>query len=91
MAMMHMGFVHAALVDVAADGQGKSGSSWDRELRYAQSVVETMSVFDGRWEGQAENEAQEPPTTGFGGGWRNWARVAFSFGVRRRPRVSYSR
>lgn len=67
MAMFHMGFVHAVLIDAA---EGRDGSSWDRERRLADSLIETSSRFDGLYEPEAAEQlappAQEPPRRGGG-------------------------
>ena len=40
--MFHIGFVHAVLLDFV---EGREGSSWDRERRLADSLIETSSRF----------------------------------------------
>lgn len=66
--MFHMGFVHAVLVDLA---EGRDGSSWDRERRLADSLIETSSQFDGLFEPADEETSEpappEPPRGGSGG------------------------
>jgi len=66
--MFHMGFVHAVLVDLA---EGRDGSSWDRERRLADSLIETSSRFDGVFEPAEADTAtapEEPPRGGDSGG-----------------------
>lgn len=68
MALFHMGFVHAVLIDRA---EGRDGSSWDRERRLADSLVDTTSRFDDLWEpapiDEAEPATPEPPEGRNGG------------------------
>ena len=45
MASFGMGFVHAMLIDIS-DGSDR-GSTWDRERRLADSLVETTTRLDG--------------------------------------------
>lgn len=68
MALFHMGFVHATLIDHA---EGRDGSSWDRERRLADQLIETTLRFDDLHEPAsgdgAEPPAPEPPGGGIGG------------------------
>lgn len=57
--MFHMGFVHAVLIDLA---EGRDGSSWDRERRLADRLIETSSQFDGSFEPAEADEVSTPPT-----------------------------
>ena len=59
MASFGMGFVHAMLIDLA-DGRDR-GSTWDRERRLADSLVETTMRFDGLYEPPAEETEPPPP------------------------------
>lgn len=65
MALFHMGFLHAVLIDGA---DGRDGSSWDRERRLADRLVETTSRFDDLHEpvpaDEMEPVAPEPPRGG---------------------------
>lgn len=59
MASFGMGFVHAMLIDLA-DGSDR-GSTWDRERRLADSLVETTTRFDDRFEPPADDDQSAPP------------------------------
>ena len=59
MASFGMGFVHAMLIDLA-DGSDR-GSTWDRERRLADSLVETTTGFDDRFEPPADDDQSAPP------------------------------
>jgi hypothetical protein len=66
--MLHMGFVHAVLVDLA---ERRDGPSWDRERRLADGLIETSSRFDGAFEPADEDAVvapKEPPRRGGSGG-----------------------
>jgi len=68
MASFGMGFVHAMLLDFA-DGRDR-GSTWDRERRLTDSLVETTLRFDGL-EPPAPDHTEpppppEPPSSGLG-------------------------
>jgi len=66
MASFGMGFVHAMLVDLA-DGRDH-GSTWDRERRLADSLVETTTRFDDLYEPTpSETEPPPPPEPPLGG------------------------
>lgn len=57
--MFQMGFVHAVLLDFA---EGRDRSSWDRERRLADRLIETSTRFDGLYEpAAAEPEEGRPP------------------------------
>lgn len=58
MASFGMGFVHAMLIDIA-DGSDR-GSSWDRERRLTDTLVETTLRFDDQYEPPTD-DTQEPP------------------------------
>lgn len=59
MASFGMGFVHAMLIDLA-DGSNHA-STWDRERRLADSLVETAALFDDRFEPPTEDDQPSPP------------------------------
>lgn len=59
MASFGMGFVHAMLIDLA-DGSDR-GSTWDRERRLADSLVETTTRLDDRFEPPADDDHLAPP------------------------------
>jgi len=59
MASFGMGFVHAMLIDLA-DGSDR-GSTWDRERRLADSLVETTTRLDGLYEPAAAGTDHPPP------------------------------
>ncbi len=59
MASFGMGFVHAMLIDIS-DGSDR-GSTWDRERRLADSLVETTTRLDGSFEPPADETAPPPP------------------------------
>lgn len=61
MASFGMGFVHAMLVDFA-DGSDQ-GSTWDRERRLTDSLVETTMRFDDLYEPPVA-DAELPPPAG---------------------------
>lgn len=66
--MFHMGFVHAVLLDFAT---GRDGSSWDRERRLADALIEASTRFDGAFEPVADDPrppaSDAPPPPGGGG------------------------
>jgi hypothetical protein len=67
MASFGMGFVQAMLIDFA-DGSDR-GSTWDRERRLADSLVDTTTRFDGSHEPAAdEGDAPPPPPAAPPGG-----------------------
>ena len=59
MASFGMGFVHAMLIDIA-DGSDR-GSTWDRERRLTDTLVETTVRFDDQYEPPADNSDEPPP------------------------------
>lgn len=59
MASFGIGFVHAMLIDMS-DGSDR-GSTWDRERRLADSLVETATRFDGSYEPPADDAEVPPP------------------------------
>jgi hypothetical protein len=64
-----MGFVHAMLLDIADSRD--SGSTWDRERRLTDSLVETTTRFDDLYEPPPSDPGDsppppEPPRGGFG-------------------------
>jgi hypothetical protein len=56
--MFHMGFVHAVLLDFA---EGRDGSSWDRERRLADRLIETSTRFDWLYEPAITDPEEAPP------------------------------
>lgn len=68
MAAFGMGFVHAMLIDMS-DGRDR-GSTWDRERRLTDALLETTLRFDDLHEPPADTAEptppDEPPTTGLG-------------------------
>jgi hypothetical protein len=67
MASFGMGFVHAMLIDIA-DGSDR-GSTWDRERRLTDTLVETTLRFDDRYEPSAtdHDDPPSPPSSPPGG------------------------
>jgi len=59
MASFGMGFVHAMLIDIA-DGSDR-GSTWDRERRLTDTLIETTMRFDDLHEPPAEETTPPPP------------------------------
>lgn len=59
MASFGMGFVHAMLIDIA-DGSDR-GSTWDRERRLTDTLVETTLRFDDQYEPASDDINQPPP------------------------------
>lgn len=59
MASFGMGFVHAMLIDMS-DGNDRR-STWDRERRLADRLVETTTSFDGSYEPPADDTETPPP------------------------------
>ena len=66
MASLGLGFVHAMLIDFA--DHSDQGSTWDRERRLTDSLVETTMRFDDLYEPRgAEAELPPPPEPPRGG------------------------
>ena len=59
MASFGMGFVHAMLIDMA-DGRDR-GSTWDRERRLTDTLVETTLRFDDQYEPPTDDSTPSPP------------------------------
>ncbi|MDP3315747.1 MAG: hypothetical protein Q8M47_06730 [Devosia sp.] len=59
MASFGMGFVHAMLIDIT-DGSDR-GSTWDRERRLADSLIDTTTRLDDSFEPPADDTEPPPP------------------------------